>query len=138
MAKERLSKLQKWILAKCLKNKIIYRNEIKEYFGKEFPGRYRNKIIWEYSIDRFPYKNRFEEREDTLLMRNFNEESLTAEQINQKTKYYKAKEEYIITRIEERVISRSFIGLIKKGILIETEEKKGHKLTEKGFLKVDK
>lgn len=139
MAKERLSKLQKWILKKYLKKKAIYRNEVKEFYGREFPGRYRKKIIWEYSIDRYPYKNRFEEYEVTFLMWNFDEESRTAKQINQKVKYYKAKEEYILTRSEEVVISRSLKGLIKKGILIQIEEPaRWLKLTVDGLLKVNK
>lgn len=138
MAKERFSKLQKWILQKCLKKKVIYRNEVREFYGREFPGRYRKEIIWEWAIDRFK-KNRFEEYEGTFLMWSFDEEKRTGQQMDQKLKYYKVKEEFIITRSEETDISRSLKGLIKKGILIQAKESAGGlKLTEDGFLKANK
>ncbi|MCL5070829.1 MAG: hypothetical protein M1308_08025 [Actinobacteria bacterium] len=140
MAKERLSRLQKWILARCLKNKIIYRNEVKKYYGKEFPGLYRNKIIWYWNMGRYRNKkNMFEKYEGLVFMWTYDEESGIGEQKHRIKNYYKVKEEFIIKRWEETDISRSINNLIKRGILIQTEEPaRGLKLTAEGLLKANK
>lgn len=67
-------------------------------------------------------------------MWDFNEKKRT----NQKKKYYKVKEKYIITRSEEAIISRSLKGLIKKGFLIQTKKWGKYYLTKEGFLKANK
>ena len=36
MAKERLSKLQKWILSHCVEKGFIWRNDAREFYGKKF------------------------------------------------------------------------------------------------------
>ena len=39
MSEERLSKLQKWILKKCLENIFFERGQAREFYGKKFsPG----------------------------------------------------------------------------------------------------
>ena len=106
MAKERLSKFQKWILKSVLEG--FGYGDTYGFFKKEFSGRHRKEIIWDFVLDRlYPNKrDRFEEKEGTFFMWDFNEKKRT----NQKKKYYKVKEKYIITRSEEAIISRSLLA----------------------------
>jgi len=46
MSKERLSKLQKWILKRCLKRVLFERQEARLFYGKKFsPGGYEKKAF---------------------------------------------------------------------------------------------
>lgn len=49
MAKDRLSKLQKWILIRILEGSGY--GDTYGFFKKEFSGRYRREIIWDFVID---------------------------------------------------------------------------------------
>jgi len=135
MAKVRLSKLQKWILEKCLKDLTIYYRDVFAFFGKEFSDHYRKKIIPDFAIDRvYPNKkDKFEKKEGIFLVWDFKENK----RIPQKKEYYKAKEKYIITNSEKAIISRSLKGLIKKGFLIKPEKWGECRLTKEGFLKAN-
>ncbi|MBA7541802.1 hypothetical protein ES705_34118 [subsurface metagenome] len=116
MADERLSKLQKWILNRCLENKEngIVREEIREFFGKKLPPkRHLTEAL----------------REST-----FGKEG---ERFNWEGRYFSPKKELISTRSIEASVSRSFNNLIKRGFVANRYHNGQCFLTEKGFLKVN-
>lgn len=117
MAKERLSKLQKWILNRCLENKGsgIVRDESREFFGKKLPPkRYSNEALREG----FGWGEK-------------------GEKFNWNGRYYTPKKELISTRSIEASVSRSFNNLIRKGFITDRYYFGQCFLTEKGFLKVN-
>ena len=117
MAKERLSKLQKWILTRCLENKIqgITRDEVREFFGKKLsPKRHFSEAMSE-DID-----------------------GKKGEKFDWNGRYYTPKKELISTRSIEASISRSFNSLITRELLTKKYTSGQHYLTETGFLKVNK
>jgi len=118
MAKERLSKLQKWILNRCFKNKEagITRDEIREFWNKKLP----------------PKSN--------FLTEALRESSTgtKGERFNWNGRYFSVRRELISTRSIEASISRSFNNLIKGGFITGEYSWGNHYLTEKGFLKVNK
>jgi len=113
MAKERLSKLQKWILNRCLENKEngIIREEIREFFGKKLS----------------PKRNLLKALQESTLGEK-------GENFNWDGRYFSPKKELVSTRSIEASISRSFNNLIRKGFITDSK----HYLTEKGFLSVNK
>ena len=116
-SKERLSKLQKWILTRCLENKTqgITRSEAREFFGKKLPPkRHLSEAIGE-DIDR-----------------------KKGEKFDWNGRYYTPKKELVSTRSIEASISRSFNNLIKRELLTKKYHFGQHYLTEAGFLKVNK
>ena len=121
MAKERLSKLQKWILTRCLENKTqkIARDEVREFFGKRFRPK-RTEYPWG-DEDRKYYN------------------WTTREYPNgHKQELFSPKPELVSTRSIEASVSRSLGNLIKRGFLTEKYHYGQHFLTEAGFLKVNK
>lgn len=116
MSKERLSKLQKWILNRCLENKGggIVREEIREFFGKKLPPK-------RHSIEAL--------RESTF--------GTEGEKFDWDGRYYTPKKELISTRSIEASISRSFNNLIKREFLTKKYHYGQCFLTEKGFLRVN-
>ena len=117
MAKERLSKLQKWILNRCLENKEngIIRDESREFFGKKLPPkRHSNEALsegfgWGEKGEKFDWNGR----------------------------YWTPKKELISNRSIEASVSRSFNNLIKREFLTKKYYYGQCFLTEKGFLKVN-
>ena len=139
MAKERLSKLRKWILEKCLKDLKLHRQNAFEFFGKKFSERYRNKKEWLLDIkDIFKRLGRdpryYFKKDITGLFWDFDKKKYT----KQTRRFFIPKEEMIITRSEQAVITRSLKGLVKKGFLIQPRKWGEYKLTGKGFLKANK
>jgi len=118
VAKERLSKLQKWILNHCLENKEtgITRDEIREFWNKKLP----------------PKSNFLTE---ALKEANF---GIKGEKFIWDGRYFSVRKELISTRSIEASISRSFNNLIKRGFVIGNSPWRKHYLTEMGFLKVNK
>ncbi|MBA7552216.1 hypothetical protein ES705_44771 [subsurface metagenome] len=117
MEYERLSKLQKWILNRCLENKEngIIREEIREFFGKKLPPK-------RYLVE-------------ALRESAFRKEG---EKFNWEGRYFSPKKELISTRSIEASISRSFNNLIRKGFITDRYYfGQCFFLTEKGFLKVN-
>jgi hypothetical protein len=121
MAKERLSKLQKWILNRCLENKTqgITRDEIREFFGKRFSPK---KTEYPWGDEERKYFNW-----DTREYPNGHKQEL-----------FWAKPELRSTRSIEASISRSFNNLIKRELLTKKYHFGQHFLTEAGFLKVNR
>lgn len=141
MAKERLSKLQKWILEKCLENLEIHRTDVFEFFGKKFSERYRSRRSWLIDIpnifERLNYnRNDWIEKQITGRFWDFEKKEYT----EQTKKFYKAKEELIITKSEQVIITRSLKNLRDKRFLnkVKPVEWGDHYLTKKGFLKANK
>jgi len=113
MAKERLSKLQKWILGTCLEKMHILKRDAREFYGKRYPP---GKRIREGFYGGMTHKYA-----DEHLEKKWESESGLISS-------YVVKEEYISTKSQEITIYKSFKNLEKKGLL-----NRGH-LTEKGFL----
>ena len=139
MAKERLSKLQKWILEKCLKDLKLHRQNAFEFFGKKFSERYRNKKEWLLDIkDIFKRLGRdpryYFKKDITGLFWDFDKKKYT----KQTRRFFIPKEEMIITRSEQAVITRSLKGLVKKGFLIQARKWGEYRLTKEGLLKANK
>jgi len=117
MAEERLSKLQKWILTRCLENKTwgITRDEVREFFGKKLP----------------PKRHLSEAMNEDINGKK-------GEKFNWNGRYYTPKKELVSTRSIEASISRSFGNLMKRELLTEKHHFGQHYLTETGFLKANK
>ncbi|MBA7579851.1 hypothetical protein ES695_19520 [Candidatus Atribacteria bacterium 1244-E10-H5-B2] len=112
----RLSKLQKWILNRCLENKGngISRDESREFFGKRLP----------------PKRHLCEALHESTF-------GTEGEKFDWNGRYYTPKKELISTRSIEASVSRSFNNLIKREFLTEKYHYGQCFLTEKGFLKVN-
>ena len=139
-AKERLSKLQKWILDKC-PAEGIHRSGVMGFFGKKYSGSYRNQKSYSTKIfeDRATYyfnerypgrRNDFEEREGEFETYDWERK----EYVIEKRKYYVCKEELIITNSENVVITKSLKNLVKKNLLSQPKKWSKYYLTEKGSL----
>ena len=134
MVKERLSKLQKWILEKCLKDLTIYYQDIFIFFGKRFTKR-KPDFIGRHNLK-------------TLYGRIYGEDYkkvLDIEKIERKHSGYvwqgykiSRKPEFCITNSEKAIISRSLKGLVKKGYLIQPSSYSKYRLTKEGLLKANK
>lgn len=135
MAKERLSKLQKWILKKCLKDLKIYYRNVFMFFGKKYSQRQAPEILGKG----WNLKERYGD--------NYKNE-LNIEEVKEEYSFnprhfwegYKItpKKEFCISNSEKVIISRSFKNLVGKGLLAQPEKWRGYYLTEKGFLKANK
>ena len=138
MSKERLSKLQKWILKQCLKNTSIHRKEIREFWGKKLAPSYANRgEVCE------------EEIESKMLDKSdFNPQTYQHPAGDGRTyNVYVPKEELISTEAIEASISRSIKNLLEKDLLKHftkhVEEglwilRYRYCLTDKGFREVNK
>ena len=136
MAKERLSKLQKWILNRSLENKEngIFRDEVREFFGRKFgvkPKWYKDHII-----DYHKEGNKLFEKAGLDI--NDYEFYISKNGVGEEFAGYKPKKDKCSNRLIEATISRSFNGLIKKGFLTKKYQFGKHYLTSEGFLKVNK
>jgi len=131
MAKERLSKLQKWILTKCLEGKTIHRNEIREFYGKEYQPSYKDKELSWVDVDRAG-KYMLEERQEERRKFDYKQWKYTDETYIHK--YHVVKVQYISTKAEEVIISRTLKSLKNKCLLEQIKKWGDYHLTEKGFL----
>jgi len=134
MAKQRLSKLQKRILEKCLNDLSICYRGAWEFYGKKFTENTKSKI---FSTD-------CEEQELTRrLGKNYKTEFDIEEYQGEymgKTWHglrFTPKKEYCITNSEKAVISRSLKGLVNKGLLVQLSKWGPYNLTEAGYLKAN-
>lgn len=140
MAKERLSKLQKWVLDRC-SVEGIHRSDVMGFFGKKYSGRYRDQKDFDTKVpkDRAAYyfKERFPCRKNDFEERVFDEEVYDykrQKRVEKKNKYYVCKKELIITKSENVIITKSLKNLIKKNLLSQPEKRCKYYLTEKGSL----
>ncbi len=131
MAKIRLSKLQKWILEKCLKDLGVSYQDIMGFFGKKYTNRkpeFRGGIEYfkkEYGKN---YKKVFD-----------------VERVKQETRggyvwhgfKVSRKPELCFTNSEKAIASRSLKSLIKKGFLIQPRKWGEYRLTKAGLLKAN-
>ena len=142
MAQERLSKLQKWVLLKCLEfdtlfENILHKNDALEFYDKKFLPSVKGKAAqyidkngewgtYGWCYFKLP-------RKDTDRYLEIREE----ETRGGKKQYKYIKDELIATDAEMVFISRTFSNLVKKGLLKRLSKWGGYYLTEKGFLKVN-
>jgi hypothetical protein len=134
--KERLSKLQNWILTRCLENKEqgIARSEAREFFGKKFS----EKLKW-YRDVVFDYHQEGKKLFDKEgLDINDYEFFIARNGIGEEFDAYRPKKEKCSTRSIEASIPRSFNNLIKRELLTKKYSFGQHFLTEAGFLKVNR
>jgi len=135
MAKERLSKLQKWILTKCLEEGMFHRNKIREFYGKKYSPAYKDKELYEsdvYKADKHMLEERgVEEKEWDFEGETFIRKYTGKTYIR---KYKVIKEQYITTKAEEVTISRTFGNLKNKNLLNAVGKWGRCYLSEKGFL----
>jgi len=133
MEKERLSKLQKWILEKCSKDLTICFQDVFAFFGKK--DTLKKPKAWGENHD---FKKLFGEN----YKKEFDVEKVKQTYSNGyvwKGKKISRKKELCITNSEKAVISRSLKGLVKKGFLIQTVKRWGeYRFTEEGLLKANK
>jgi hypothetical protein len=158
MAKERLSKLQKWILKECLERGYLRGNEAREYFGKRYPGSKRHPKT-------FPKRDfnlaKVEEARERIFGKDHKDDAIietiiekapigycfpiydsnfkrVGQEYEREVYTISIKPELIITRSEEAVISRSYKNLLNKGFLKRNGKYGKYRLTEKGLVKANK
>lgn len=133
MAKERLSRLQKWILIEAYKNIAIPRRHIRLFFGKWFhPGKYN------FNLDDTPS---FEAMMGEDKEKAFDRKFFNWQEVNDrfgKRELPLMKKEYQSTKAIEVTISRALKNMIEKGILQKNPDWENYILTEKGFLMLTK
>ena len=139
MAKERLSKLQKWILSHCLENGLIWQNEAREFYGKHFSpgtkmkGEYAGVMEGAYTkveLEKFYNKEGRMGRWWNFDKRGYDDEPT-------ERFFYIPKKECISTKAERISIWRSFKNLADKDFITREKEWKPWQLSEKGFLIVN-
>ncbi len=123
MSEERLSKLQKWILKKCLGSIFFEREQAREFYGKKFSPGYNQTFGegWKKKRDMSDYE---------LFTKKYSN--------GYKWKGYRAKKELFSTKAVEVSISRSLKSLIVKGLLARPHKWGQYHLTKEGFLKANK
>jgi hypothetical protein len=133
MAKERLSKLQKWILAECMKQVFLHRGWAMEFYGKEFyPG----------AKARTEPSNLLDSRIKKEELKFYDSRTEMREWYNWEKKKHEPrsytiltpKSELVSTKAEQVSITRSFKNLEKKGFITRPRKWGSWQLTEKGFL----
>ena len=135
MAKERLSELQKWILAECLKNLEIHYRDIAVFFNKA-TDYYSSKIRF------MPFNNN---KDLVRCMGKMYERIYKVEDysfvdyfgIKVQGSRLTPKKECFLSNSEKVIISRSLKNLMDKGFLIQFEKWGAYRLTEQGFLKAN-
>lgn len=132
MAKERLSKLQKWILEKCLKDLRIYYQDAFAFFGKKYTNR-KPELLGEGCDLKKRYGENYRNEFDIEKV----EEKQRGGYVWRRLKIGR-KKEFCITNSEKAVISRSLAGLVRKGFLIQPSRWGEYRLTKGGFLKANK
>ena len=128
MSKERLSKLQKWILKTCYERNSINKYELRKFFGKRFhPG--RRKLRFE------DLPSLLVNEEENKKYFNYSDKTL-ADGTILKNHYFSRKKELISTRAIEATITRTLKNLTQKELLIR--EGNVFSLTERAFLMLTK
>jgi len=134
LKKERLSKLQKWILLKCLEEKTFYRSMIRQFYEKYYPPSYKDKRLSRGDEERAD-NEMLEERQRERRKYDYDTHIWTDEV---EIYHYKViKEKYITTKSEESAISRTLTKMKIKGLLEQENKWGAYYLTEKGFLIVN-
>jgi len=135
MAKQRLSKLQKWILEKCLNDTSIHYRDVWEFYGKKYTEKKKQDTFRADCPDQ-ELTRRYGENYET----EFNIEEYQSEFMGEVWHGLRItpKKEYCITNSEKAVISRSLKGLVNKGLLIQLSKWGAYNLTEAGYLKANK
>lgn len=140
---KRLSKLQRWILTKCLEEVPYHRNTTRDFFGKRFsPSEINRRIIsiggdLEQNAKRIlgdEYKELVVKKEGSFRVWNFE----TQIHETKVSPYYTIKEELCSSRAEEATISRTLKNLVDKGLLKQPEKWGAYFLTEEGFTTANK
>lgn len=134
MAKERLSKLQKWILSRCMEEMLLRRNEARKFYGKKLPYGVETRLFPPGMMERVIKPEEMEWYDVTLKEHKlWNYETHSCD-IPQEYTIVTPKGEYISTKAEEVSISRSFKKLEDKGFITREKEWRPWRLTERGFL----
>lgn len=141
MAKERLSKLQKWILIHCLEEVFLGRNEAREFYGKKFSC---NPKIDSWPSESLEYRIKNSNppfTPDEMKLYDITKEEhktwnpeTNRYDIPDEYTIFTPKSEYVSTKAEEVAISRSFKNLSDKEFITRTKKWGAWHLTEKGFL----
>ena len=137
MSEQRLSKLQKWILEQSIKhienNKLGLDNrDCISFFGKEYMPRYKNQKLfeseWKYS--KVEDKSKLDEFEGNFNVWDYQEKKWVVTT----KKYFKVKNDYILSEAEQVTISRSLKNMVEKGLIWKKLKYDPYFLTEMGFL----
>ena len=131
MAKERLSKLQKWILEKCLKDLGINYQDTAGFFGKKYTNKKPEFIGEGHDLKKMYGEN---------YKKEFDIEKVKQEKWGGYVWHglkVSRKPEFCITNSEKAVASRSLKSLIKKGFLIQPRKYGEYRLTKVGLLKAN-
>jgi len=128
MSKERLSRLQKWILKTCYERNFLNKYIVREFFGKRFhPGKRKLRIA--------DYPSPFDSDENKRKYFNYSNKTLCNGTIV-KNGCFTRKEELISTRSIEVTITRTLRNLVQKELL--KRENGNFTLTKKAFLMLTK
>jgi len=130
MAKERLSKSQKWILRRCFEKKMIQRSDVREFYAKTYPPSTKDKELDPHELKRTD-KSMLEERQEER--RKFDSEQRKWTNETYLHRFYVVKEQYVTTKAEEVTISRTLKNLMNKGSLEQIGKRGAYFLTEKGY-----
>ena len=126
----RLSKLQKWILEKCLNDLRIRYQDIFAFFGKRGTKGKPSILHEEYDLEKRFGKNYKKEFDIERVKRGSGTYVWKGLKVSRKP-------EFCITNSEKAIISRSLKGLMKKGYLVKSEKWKDYRLTNEGFIKAN-
>ena len=122
MAKERLSKLQKWILSRCMEEILLRRNEVRKFYGKKLPHGVKTRSFPPGIMERVIRREEMELYDITLEEHKlWNPETHRCD-IPLEYTIVTPKGEYISTRAEEVSISRSLRNLEDKGFITREKE----------------
>jgi hypothetical protein len=138
MAKERLSKLQKWVLSECLKKREIHYRDTFAFFGKKFTNTKARE--WGEGHDlKARLGGNYENEYNIENVEKHNQYIINGQLIESNWRGYKItpRNELLITNSEKAILSRSLKGLLNKKLLNQSGKYGCYTLTEKGFLKAN-
>ncbi len=134
MAKERLGKLQKWILSRCMQEILLPQNAARNFYRKKLPYGVKTRSFPPGIIERVIKPEEMELYNITLEEHKlWNPETCCCD-IPMEYTIVTPKVEYISTKAEEESISRAFKKLEAKGLIAREKEWRPWRLTERGFL----
>jgi len=134
MAKERLSKLQKWILSRCMEEILLRQNAARNFYGKKLPYGVKTRSFPPGIMERVIKPEEMELYDITLEEHKLWNAETHCCDIRLEYTIVTPKGEYISTKTEEESISRSFKKLEDKGLITREKEWRPWRLTERGFL----
>lgn len=141
MSKERLGKLQKWILKKCLDNTFLHRNQAREFYGKKLGPGNRDRKPASYNLEWSKKEGLLEEKEIDVygFYKVWDEEQkkYIRPKTGKKEKAWVFRDDLIATKAMEVSISRCFNALVVRGLLERIGKWGKYYLTERGFVKVN-